>query len=84
MVYGYVSKTLLPAHDIPSEASYLKLNYHDLLNVCEKVSVETTITDDMAKVVKLETRRQNKTKLWFKYRAGRVNASCMKADVKQM
>ena len=58
---------------------YLKLPYHDLLNVCEKVFVEVTITNDMAKAVESETRQQHKTNLWFKYRAGRVTASRMKA-----
>ena len=54
-----------------------KLNYPDLLNSCEKVSIE--ITDDMSQAVEKETRKQSKTPLWFKYRAGRVTASRMKA-----
>ena len=54
-----------------------KLNYPDLLNACEKVSIE--ITDDMSQAVEKETRKQSKTPLWFKYRAGRVTASRMKA-----
>ena len=36
-------------------------------------------TDEMAKSVESETRLQSKSKLWFKYRAGRVTASRMKA-----
>ena len=40
---------------------YLKLPYHGRLNVHEKVFVEVTITDDMAKAVESETRQQHKT-----------------------
>ena len=54
-----------------------QLNYPDLLNACEKISIE--VTDDMAQAVEKETRAQSKTPLWFKCRAGRVTASRMKA-----
>ena len=59
------------------KSDYMKLEYNDLLNVCEKVSLE--FTSEMAKSVELETRLQSKSKLWFKFRAGRVTASRMKA-----
>ena len=59
------------------KSDYIKLEYNDLLNVCEKVSLE--FTSEMAKSVELETRLQSKSKLWFKFRAGRVTASRMKA-----
>ena len=55
----------------------MKLEYHDLLNVCENISLE--FTGEMAKSVESETRLQSKSKLWFKYQAGRVTASRMKA-----
>jgi len=55
----------------------VKLEYHDLLNVCENVSIE--FTSEIVKSIELETRLQTKSKLWFKYRAGRVTASRMKA-----
>ena len=77
----YVPKISLPNFPQPltslQKPDYLKLNYYDLLNVCENVSIK--ITEDMAKAVELETRQQSKTNLWFKYRAGRVTASRMKA-----
>ena len=56
---------------------YLALDYHDLLNVCEGVTVD--ITNETAQVIEQETRLQSKSKLWYKYRAGRVTASRMKA-----
>ena len=59
------------------QSNYMKLEYHDLLNVCENISLE--FTGEMAKSVESETRLQSKSKLWFKYQAGRVTASRMKA-----
>ena len=56
------------------KSDYMKL---ELLNICEKVSLD--FTNEMAKSVELETRLQHKSKLWFKFRAGRVTASRMKA-----
>ena len=37
------------------------------------------VTDDMAQAVEMETIKQSKTPLWFKYKAGRVTVSLMKA-----
>ena len=56
---------------------YLSLDYHDLLNVCESVTVD--INDEVAQLIEEETRLQSKSKLWYKYRAGRVTASRMKS-----
>ena len=51
-----------------------KLNYPDLLKACDNVCI-----NDIAQAVEKETRKQSRTALWFKFRAGRVTASCMKA-----
>ena len=59
------------------QSSYVDLDYHELLKVCESASVE--ITAEMAKLVEKATRSQSQSKLWFKYRAGRITASRMKA-----
>ena len=59
------------------KSDYMKLEYNDLVNICEKVSLD--FTNEMAKSVELETRLRHKSKLWFKFRAGIVTASCMKA-----
>ena len=57
--------------------SYMELEYHELLEACEAVKVD--ITREMALAIEKETRLQSNSKLWFKYRAGRVTASRMKA-----
>ena len=61
------------------KSDYIKLEYNDLLNVCEKVSLE--FTSEMAKSVELETRLQSKSKLWFKFRAGRVTGLSHESSV---
>ena len=59
------------------EPSYLQLNYLELLVKCESVTID--ITREMAEKVEQATRSQSHSKLWFKYRAGRITASRMKA-----
>ena len=78
---SYVPKSLCTGFPQPlnslKEPSYLQLSYHELLAKCELVSVE--ITKEMAEKVEQATRSQSHSKLWFKYRAGRITASRMKA-----
>ena len=59
------------------QLTYMDLDYHELLKVCESASVE--ITEEMAELVKKASRSQSQSKRWFKYRAGRITASRMKA-----
>ena len=59
------------------QASVMDLEYHELLKEYKSVSVE--ITEEMAKLAENATRSQSQSKLWFKYRAGRIMASWMKA-----
>ena len=77
----YVPKMSLSIFPQPITAlhkpEYVILAYHDLLDVCENVSL--VLTEEMAKQVELETRQQASSKLWYKYRAGRVTASNMKS-----
>jgi len=49
--------------------------------VCETVYESLTVTNEMDEFVEKETRAQSKSKskLWFKHRAGRITASCIKA-----
>ena len=58
---------------------YLDLPYHELLSKC--VEVYDTLHASAEQVTKLEelTRKQANSKLWFRYRAGRVTASRFKA-----
>ena len=44
--------------------------------MCKSASVE--VTEEMAKLVEKATRSQSQSKLWFKYRAGRITVSRMK------
>ena len=78
---SYVPKSLCSDFPQPlnslKESSYLQLSYHELLAKCESVSVE--ISKEMAEKVEQATRSQSHSKLWFKYRAGRITASRMKA-----
>jgi len=53
------------------------LEYHELLEVCDTVSLE--FTAEMSQLVEKETRSQAKSTLRLKFRAGRVTASCMKS-----
>ena len=78
---SYVPKSLCAGFPQPlsslKEPSYLQLNYLELLAKCESVSVD--ISKEMAEKVEQATRSQSHSKLWFKYRAGRITASRMKA-----
>ena len=55
---------------------HLALNYLELLQVCD--STEIQVSQDMAKAVEKATIEQASSKLWYKFRAGRITASRMK------
>ena len=78
---AYIPKRLLPTFPQPLpllyRSEYLDMEYHLLLKACE--SIEINIADEMAVAIESETRNQSNSKLWFRYRAGRVTASRMKA-----
>ena len=57
-------------------SKYLTHNYTDLLLTCD--SIDINVSSDMVKAVDEETTKQAASKLWFKFRAGRVTASHMK------
>ena len=79
---AYVPKRLFPTFPQPLpllyRSEYLDMEYHMLLRVCESTEINTT--DEMAVAIKSEMRNQSNSKLWFRYRAGRVTASRMKAE----
>ena len=60
------------------KAEYLDLSYDLLLLECEKVFSSLMVTNDQAANLKKETRKQAKSRLWFRYRAGRIAASKFK------
>ena len=78
---SYVPKSFLDKIPQPLPLLYqpehMELEYHKLLKECESVKIQ--ISEEMALAVEKETRSQSKSKLWFKFRAGRVTASRMKA-----
>lgn len=55
----------------------VKRNFTELLGHCETVKI--TVSDEQAKNVEEATRTQAKSKLWHRYRAGRITASRFKA-----
>ena len=60
-----------------NQAQYIQMNYLELLAQCNSITVD--ISSEMAAKVEQATRSQSSSKLWFKYRAGRITASRMKA-----
>ena len=73
----YIPKTSLP--EFPQsllmlyDPNFLKLNYHELLEKCELVNIVVTFSS-----VEEASREQYKSKIWFRYRSGRITASRMK------
>lgn len=61
------------------EQSYMDLPYNDLLKKCEDVFNSLKITEEQARIIEASTRDQALSKIWFRYRAGRVTASRFKA-----
>ena len=74
---GIVPKPLTTLY----KPEYLELSYHQLLSQCEVVFNNYSVTADMARNFEKCTRGQALSKIWFQHRAGRVNASKLKAAV---
>ncbi len=74
-------KTSLPNFPLPlpqlHKEEYLQMDYPELLDTC--CNTQILVTDEMAKSVERVTREQFRSNLWYKYRAGRITASKMKA-----
>jgi len=64
---NYVAKRLLDAFPEPlsmlHKPAYMKLEYHELLEACEAMTVD--ITKEMALAIENETRLQSNLKLWL-------------------
>ena len=52
------------------------MDYSDLLDMCK--DVEISVSEEQAKAVEAATKDQASSKLWFRFRAGRITASKMK------
>lgn len=77
---SYIPKSLLPTYPKPLSELYqpkfLELDYSHLLLECESTDIQ--LTDEMAMNVERATKDQSTSRLWYKYRSGRVTASKMK------
>ena len=77
----YISKS--SSKDFPQpltllkDVKYVEMECQNLLKECESVSIN--LTEEMAECVEAATRDQSQSKLWYKYRSGRITASRMKA-----
>ena len=82
--HNHIPKSSSPNYPKPLQSLYdqkfLKLEYTDLLSACSEVDIH--VNADMVSAVESATRDQSKSKLWFKYRAGRITASKMKSACK--
>lgn len=56
-----------------------KLNFAELLEHCKGIRPKISVTQEQADAVETETRDQANSKLWFRFRAGRITASKMKS-----
>ena len=78
---NYVPSSSLPECPFPLTAlhkpEYENLSYSELLEVCE--GVEVSITESESIAIQKITVSQFKSKSWFRYRAGRITASRIKA-----
>ena len=68
---------LPPSLQLLYDPRHINSEYSELLRVCEQC--EIVISPQMAQIIEKVTRQQHQQKKWFKYRAGRVTASRMKA-----
>ena len=78
---SYVPKSTVAGFPKPINSlfqpEYGELPYDELLDVCQTISIN--ITAPMAKSIEAATKAQSGSKMWFRYRAGRVTASRMQA-----
>jgi hypothetical protein len=59
-------------------AEKMDLPFSDLIEQCDAVFNSLSVTSEQAQNLEMKTREQSKSKLWNKYRAGRVTASIFK------
>ena len=71
---NYVPKSIVAGFPKPLN-SLFQPEYDELLDVCQTISIN--ITAPMAKSIEATTKAQSGSKMWFRYRAGRVTASHM-------
>ena len=70
--------TLPPLMSSYFSAEKMDLPFSDLIEQCDTVFNSLCVTSEQAQNLEMKTREQSKSKLWNKYRAGRVTASIFK------
>ncbi|KAI8519156.1 hypothetical protein Bbelb_024130 [Branchiostoma belcheri] len=81
LVNPYSDSFLPKSIDVPtitdlSDNKYLNMNYHDLMQACEKVDIQLSEIERDA--IEEDTRNQAKDGSFFRHRAGRIGASVSK------
>ncbi|KAK6176048.1 hypothetical protein SNE40_014409 [Patella caerulea] len=56
--------------------SCVYMNYNELFKKCQDIKI--SVTEEQARSVEIATREQAHSKLWYRFRAGRITASKMK------
>lgn len=57
---------------------FIEALYPELLEKCDKIHTELSVSVEQAKAVDRSTRHHSCSKIWFHYRAGRITASNFK------
>lgn len=77
---SYIPKSMLPTYPKPLlelfQPKFLELDHSQLLAKCN--STDIRLTEEMIINVEQDTKGQSNSRLWFKYRSGRITASKLK------
>ena len=70
----------MPLPDSLFKEECIQLDYIELLQQCQQISVE--VTPDECQAIETSTRKQSQSKVWYQQRAGRITASNLKSACK--
>lgn len=71
-----------PLPDSLFKEECIQLNYTELLQQCQQISLE--VTPDECQAIETSTRKQSQSKVWYQQRAGRITASNLKSACKTL
>ena len=69
-----------PLSDSLFKEECIELEYIELLQLCQQISLE--VTPDECRAIEASTRKQSQSKVWYQQRAGRITASNLKSACK--
>ena len=69
-----------PLSDSLFKEECIELEYTELLQQCQQISLE--VTPDECRAIEASTRKQSQSKVWYQQRAGRITASNLKSACK--